>query len=119
MEQLIQDLKDYIDLRTKRFKLRMVEELAVLSSRMFVMIIVLLTTLLALFAFAVAGGILIYNLLGSAFWAAVLVGLFFILWALIFLLMRKKLFTGGMVRTFSKMFFTDHGYKSKDEYGDE
>lgn len=119
MEQLIQDLKDYVDLRAKRFKLRMVEQLAVLCSRTATMAIVMLTVLIAMLAFAVAVGILLYDLVGSALLAAVLLGVFFLLWALFFFLMRKRLFTGGMVRTFSKMFFEDRNDKYKDGYGDE
>ncbi len=48
MEELFQDIKYYIDLRIKRFKLNMVENLAVFCSRAISLTAFLLMLLLAL-----------------------------------------------------------------------
>lgn len=115
MEQLGQDLRNYVDLNIKQAKLNMVEKAAILSSRAAAMFIVLLTTMLAILAFAVAGGIFLYGMVHSTLWAAILVGVYFLLWALFFFAVRKKLFSGVMVRVFSKIFFEDNSDKLDDE----
>lgn len=117
MEQLGQDVQNYIDLRIKQVKLNMVDKLSALSSRAAAMFIVLLTTMLAIFAFAVAGGVFIYGMVHSVLWAAILVGVYFLLWALFFFAVRKKLFAGVMVRVFSKVFFEENSDKSDEERG--
>lgn len=115
MEQLGQDLRNYVDLNIKQAKLNMVEKAAILSSRAAAMFIVLLTTMLAILAFAVAGGVFLYGMVHSTLWAAILVGVYFLLWALFFFAVRKKLFSGVMVRVFSKIFFEDNSDKLDDE----
>lgn len=115
MEQSGQDLRNYVDLNIKQAKLNMVEKAAILSSRAAAMFIVLLTTMLAILAFAVAGGVFLYGMVHSTLWAAILVGVYFLLWALFFFAVRKKLFSGVMVRVFSKIFFEDNSDKLDDE----
>lgn len=117
MEQLGQDVQNYIDLHIKKVKLDMVEKLANLSSRAAAMFIVLLTTMLGIFALAVAGGVFLYGMVHSVLWAAILVAVYFLLWALFFFAVRKKLFAGVMVRVFSKVFFEGNSVKADEESG--
>ena len=111
MEELFQDIKYYIDLRIKRFKLNMVDNLSAFCSRAIsLMLLLAMLTLTGALVAAVALWI------GSLIWAFVIVGGFYLIAALLFYLLRDRLFTGGMVRTFSRMFFENN---SNDTEGDD
>ena len=110
MEELFQDIKYYIDLRIKRFKLNMVDNLSAFCSRAISLTAFLLMLLLAMLTLT---GALVAAV---ALWAFVIVGGFYLIAALLFYLLRDRLFTGGMVRTFSRMFFENN---SNDTEGDD
>ena len=112
MEELFQDIKYYIDLRIKRFKLNMVDNLSAFCSRAISLTAFLLMLLLAMLTLVAAVALWI----GSLIWAFVIVGGFYLIAALLFYLLRDRLFTGGMVRTFSRMFFENN---SNDTEGDD
>lgn len=105
MEELFQDIKYYIDLRIKRFKLNMVENLSVFCSRAISLAAFLLMLLLALVTLTGALVAAVALWINSVIWAFVIVGGFYLIAALFFYMFRSRLFTGGMVRTFSRMFF--------------
>ena len=109
MEELFQDIKYYIDLRIKRFKLNMVDNLSAFCSRA-----ISLTAFLLMFTGALVAAVALW--IGSLIWAFVIVGGFYLIAALLFYLLRDRLFTGGMVRTFSRMFFENN---SNDTEGDD
>ena len=113
MEELFQDIKYYIDLRIKRFKLNMVDNLSAFCSRAISLTAFLLMLLLAMLTLT---GALVALWIGSLIWAFVIVGGFYLIAALLFYLLRDRLFTGGMVRTFSRMFFENN---SNDTEGDD
>ena len=112
MEELFQDIKYYIDLRIKRFKLNMVDNLSAFCSRAIFLLMLLLAMLTLTGALVAAVALWI----GSLIWAFVIVGGFYLIAALLFYLLRDRLFTGGMVRTFSRMFFENN---SNDTEGDD
>ncbi len=116
MEELFQDIKYYIDLRIKRFKLNMVENLAVFCSRAISLTAFLLMLLLALVTLTGALVAAVALWINSVIWAFVIVGGFYLIAALFFYMFRSRLFTGGMVRTFSRMFFgTDFNEAEEDD----
>ena len=116
MEELFQDIKYYIDLRIKRFKLNMVDNLSAFCSRAISLTAFLLMLLLAMLTLTGALVAAVALWIGSLIWAFVIVGGFYLIAALLFYLLRDRLFTGGMVRTFSRMFFENN---SNDTEGDD
>ena len=116
MEELFQDIKYYIDLRIKRFKLNMVDNLSAFCSRAISLTAFLLMSLLAMLTLTGALVAAVALWIGSLIWAFVIVGGFYLIAALLFYLLRDRLFTGGMVRTFSRMFFENN---SNDTEGDD
>ena len=116
MEELFQDIKYYIDLRIKRFKLNMVDNLSAFCSRAISLTAFLLMLLLAMLTLTGALVAVVGVSIGSLIWAFVIVGGFYLIAALLFCLLRDRLFTGGMVRTFSRMFFENN---SNDTEGDD
>lgn len=120
MEELFQDLKYYIDLRIKKVKLTLVEHLSTFCSRVISMSLFVLLLLLALLTLTGALVTAVYTWVDSLIWAFVIVGLFYVLVAFIIYWLRNRLFTGGMIRTFSKMFFQDNKYNAEeDDYEDD
>lgn len=105
MERLFQEVKDYVDLRIKRFKLNMVEQLSVFCGKAVAMAAFALMLLLAILVLTVALIVAVAGWIDSLIWALVIVGGVYLLMAVLFFVLRDRLFLGGMVRTFSKMFF--------------
>lgn len=116
MEELFKDIRYYVDLRIKRAKLTVVEHLSTFFGRVISVTAFLLPLLLALMTFTGALVAAVALWIGSLIWAFVIVGGFYLVAALLFYLLRNRLFTGGMVRTFSKMFFENN---SNDTEGDD
>ena len=115
MEELFQDIKYYIDLRIKRFKLNMVDNLSAFCSRAISLTAFLLMLLLAMLTLTGALVAAVALWIGSLIWAFVIVGGFYLIAALLFYLLRDRLFTGGMVRTFSRMFFENNSNDTEIE----
>lgn len=115
MEELFQDIKYYIDLRIKKVKLTVVEHLSTFCSRAITMSLFVLLLLLALLTLTGALVTAVYTWVGSLIWAFVIVGVFYILVAFILYWLRNRLFTGGMIRTFSKMFFQENKYNAEED----
>ena len=103
MEELFQDIKYYIDLRIKRFKLNMVDNLSAFCSRAISLTAFLLMLLLAMLTLTGALVAAVALWIGSLIWAFVIVGGFYLIAALLFYLLRDRLFTGGMVRTLKRI----------------
>ncbi len=115
MEQLIRELKNYVDLRFRKLKLTVVEQLSLFFGKavaMAVFVVLLMLTALALTGAFVAA---MYELVGSLALAFVIVGGFFLLVAVVVYLLRNRLFTGGMVRTFCRMFFPERPENEEDD----
>lgn len=115
MEELFQDVRYYIDLRIKKIKLKMVEHLSIICSKAITLTAFLLMLLLAVLTLTGALVVAVASWIDSLVWAFVIVGGFYLVAAVVFYLLRDKLFTGGMVRTFSKMFFEDNSNMEDDD----
>lgn len=118
MDELLRDVRYYVDLRIKRFKLTLVEHLSTILGRGISLAAFLLMLLLALLMFSGALVAAVALLAGSLLWAFVIVGGLYLLGAMVFYLLRDRLFTGGMVRTLSRMFFEDSNATEDDDEED-
>lgn len=116
MDELFDDIKRYVNLRIDTFKLSVVEKLSVTSGKLLSMITFILLLAIALMVFAGALVALVYNWVNSLPWAFVITGAFLVLVAMVFFLLRDRIFTNSMVKMFSGMFFK---VKPDKDYDDE
>ncbi len=120
MEQLFKDIKYYLDLRVKRLKLGMVEHTSRVLARMISYMILIILVGMALLLFSGALTVLVYQWLGSLLYAFLITGGFVALAAFIVYLLRNRLFTGIMVRSFSRMMFKERYDDGEDnDYEDD
>ena len=116
IEQLIKDIKRYLDLRVTKVKLAMVEKLALIFSKTLSLVAFILLIGMALLLFTGALVVLVHALVNSWLWAFVIMGGFSLVVALVFFFTRETMFSGAMVKTFSKIFF---GRDEEDDNDDE
>lgn len=103
-DKIVDDVKDYISLRSDSMKLRATANLSVITGGAIAMIICMLFCLLALMIFSVA---IIYGislLINSILWALLIVGVLYVVIGVMVFYRRDK-FINMMVRLFSGMFF--------------
>lgn len=115
MEELLKDIKRYIDLRVTRMKLGLVEKLALVFSKTLSLVAFILLLGIAILLFTGALVVLVESWVHSWLWAFVIMGGFYLLVALIFFLRRETMFSGSMVKTFSKIFFGDRDDDENEE----
>ena len=116
IEQLIKDIKRYLDLRVTKVKLAMVEKLALIFSKTLSLVAFILLIGMALLLFTGALVVLVHAWVNSWLWAFVIMGGFYLVVALVFFFTRETMFSGAMVKTFSKIFF---GRDDEDDNDDE
>lgn len=104
--RLVDDAKEYVDLRIDSFKLQMVESMSTLFSKGIGFVLMVLMMALALIMFTVALTLLLAQWIGSVIWALVIMGTLLCLAATLIYLLRDRLFGDSMVAMFSKMFFS-------------
>ena len=105
VEQLVEQVTGYVNLRIDAFKLAMVENLSTLSGNMLGIVIFLLLALMALLLLTVAATYALGLWIGSMVGAMLIMAALYLIVGLIVLLNRQRLFTDQMVRMFSRMFF--------------
>ncbi|MBQ4278919.1 MAG: phage holin family protein [Rikenellaceae bacterium] len=105
VEQLVEQVTGYVNLRIDAFKLAMVENLSTLSGNMLGIVIFLLLALMALLLLTVAATYALGLWIGSMVGAMLIMAALYLIAGLIVLLNRQRLFTDQMVRMFSRMFF--------------
>lgn len=115
MEQLFKDIKYYLDLRVKGFKLSMIEHTSTTVAKILSYFVIILLAGIAVVLFSGALTVLIYQWLGSLLYAFLVMGCFVVIVALIIYLLRNKLFTGMLVGPLSKALFKEK-YDDEDDY---
>jgi len=115
IEQVMVDIFSYINLRFAALKLSWVEALAGFFSNIVAVRIFGLLAMLGLMLFTVALVIWLGELFGSMVLAAVILGGFYMVVAVIVLLLRNRIMTNTMVRTFSRMFFNRREESHEEE----
>ena len=115
MKELFEDIKYYIDLRVQRAKLTVVEHLSTLFSKAISFVLVILFALLALLTLTGALIAALATWINSVIWAFVIVGGVYLILAVIMYAQREKMFTGSMVKMFSKMFFQEKGFDTDED----
>ncbi len=105
MEGLFTEVRKYIDLKIKYYKLLAVERLSVGVGKILALVVFIMLLGLALMLFTGALVVLVAQWLDSYLYAFLIVGGFFVLVALLFFFLRETVFTNSMVKTFGKMFF--------------
>ena len=111
MKELIEDIKYYVDLRVKRMKLTLVEHLSALLSKAASFVVMILCALMALLVLTGALIAALATWINSVIWAFVIVGGVYVILAIVMFLLRDRLFTGSMIKMFSRMFFQENAKK--------
>lgn len=106
------DVKEYVALRIKAFKLASVEHLSSFTSSAFGILIFVLCITISLLLLTIGLTLWIGFLLGNTALAFAIMGGFFGVISILAYALRNKLINNALVKCFSKMFFTDR--KSDD-----
>lgn len=115
VEQAMQDICAYLNLKYAALKLNWVESLSGFFSKIVAVLIFGLLAMLALMLFTVALVIWLSGALGSTILAAVILGSFYMAVAVVVMLFRDRIMTNTMVRIFSRMFFNRKDGKDEKE----
>lgn len=116
MEQLWEEVKEYIDLRIRAFKLKAAEQLSVGTGRVLSILAFIILIAFALLLFSLALSLVVAQWINSLPWAFVIVGGLWMIMALLCIVLRDRIFSSAMVKTFTKMFFPE---KTEEEDDDE
>lgn len=115
LENLASSAKEYMDMRIDSLKLRMVESLSSLFSK--IVYVILLIILLGIATASMASALSWYlgDLLNSRAMGALITGGIFILVAIILIIKRKRFLIDSMVKMFVPMFFESDNLKEEEE----
>jgi len=115
LETLAGSAKEYIDMRINAFKLKIVENLSLLFSK--IIYALLLIVILGISAALIASALSWYlgDLLNSRATGSLITAGIFILLAIIIILKRKKLFINTMVKMFIPIFFEPANKTDQEE----
>ncbi len=102
---MTEELISYVNMRIDSMKLSLVENLSVLLSGGFGILIFLIFLSIAMLCFIAALTVWLSELIGSTLFALLIVGGAFLIISIIAFLLRKKLIVNRMVGMFSRMFF--------------
>ncbi|MDP3437692.1 MAG: hypothetical protein Q8S04_10650 [Bacteroidales bacterium] len=115
LENLADSAKEYLDMRLDAIKLKMVESLSVLFSKIVYAALLIISLGIALAFMASAFSWWLGDLLESKAAGTLITGGVFLLIAFILYLRRDKLFINSLVTMFSKMFFEPGEKTSKED----
>jgi len=115
VEKISKDTAEYVDLRIKDLKLRVVKGLSVSLNELLAMILILFV--LSGFMFSLAAGLILVigKLIGNYAIGAFAVAILFAIGVVILFKKKGRLFVNTMVKTFSGLFFDDD--EGSDEAG--
>ncbi len=104
-DRLTSEVTDYVNLKVDAFKLSVVENLSVILSSTFGVMVVALLMLMAVLFFAAAITVLLSMLIGSLLWALIIMGAVLLIAAGVVYALRDRLIINSLIRMFSRMFF--------------
>ena len=106
-EDLGKSSVEYTDLKIDDLKLRTAKGLSVTLNKVILTILFLSIGSIVMMAAAFGGVLLIGDLIGSYAAGAFIVAGFFLLVLLVVYLLRDKMFLGGLIRMFIRLFFEE------------
>lgn len=107
VEDLGRSTAEYVDMKIDDMKLRTAKGLSVTLNRVILTILFLNIGGIVLMAAAFGGVLLIGDLIGSYAAGAFIVSGFFLIVLAILFIFRNKLFLGGLVKMFVRLFFDE------------
>ena len=111
LEDIGNSVKDYADNRLDQLKLKTTKRLSASLAVLFAWVVIVLVILVAFSFLAMALGVWLGEILGSQAYGMLIIAGIFLFIALVFFLLRKRIFVNGLVRAFISLFF------EKDEEG--
>jgi len=115
LDELAEAGRDYVDLRKDAFKLRLIEDFAVLCNRLFSLLLLIIVAGAALFFFALGLHWWLGQWLHSQGAASLVIGAFFLILLVALYVFRERLFLNGLIATFSALFFKAAKEEDEDE----
>jgi len=115
IERTLQDAREYAMLVTEKVSLSLIENLALLSNSLFVLLLLVVLLSIAAVFFAVALTWALGIAIGSVFYAVLLIGGLFVLSAAVVFVLRRRLIVGPAVRMFSRIMYDMFHKYSDDE----
>lgn len=104
-QELGKTAAEYVDLKIDELKLRTAKGLSIASQRLIVAILLITLAGIVLTAAAFGGVLLIGKLINDYAAGAFIVAGFFLIVLIVLFLLRNKLFMGGLVNMFVRLFF--------------
>lgn len=111
LEDIGNSLKEYADNRLDQVKLKTTKHLSASLALLFAWVVIVMVVLVAFSFLALALGLWLGEIIGSQACGMLIISGIFLVIALVFFLLRKRIFVNGLVRAFINMFF------EKDEKG--
>lgn len=115
LENLAGSAKEYMDMRIDSFKLKMVESLSLLFSKIVYVLLLIVVLGIAVALLASALSWYLGELLNSRAIGALITAGVFILFAIVIILKRKNLLIDSMVKMFIPMFFEKNNLTDLEE----
>lgn len=106
-QDLGKSASEYVDLKLDELKLRTAKGLSIASQKLIVAIILITLAGIVLTAAAFGGVLLIGKLINDYAAGAFIVAGFFLIVLIVLFLLRNKLFMGGLVNMYVRLFFED------------
>lgn len=107
LEDLIESLKEYLDMRIDATKLGLSENLTKISSRIVSFFLISLLLVLVIGFLALAFSKFLIYIIGSEILGLLLTALTLIIIALVLFFMRNKLFSNSILKMYLKIFFNN------------
>ena len=104
---LREDLQNYLETKVSYFGLTAFEKAVRLLTVLMGNGVIILTFLVAVFFLAGAGALFLGHLLGSNILGFLIIGGLLLLVAVILMIFRERIFGPGIIRSLSKIFFSD------------
>ncbi len=105
LQQLLDDLKEYVNLRVETAKLQTVEGVAAICGRLLSLILIIMIGAVALMMFVAGLVVLLSMLIDSLFWAFMIMGGVLLVAMLVIYACRDKMFVNSFVKSLCSVVF--------------
>ncbi len=102
---LIDEIKEYLDLKYDLVRLDLIEKIVIISSIIFTITVILIVVPMIIFFFSIALALFLGDVLGQDFYGFLLVGSIITLFTIILLAFRRKIITNPILKVLLRSIF--------------
>ncbi len=102
---LIEEIKDYLDLKYDLVRLDLIEKIVIITSILFTITVILIVVPMIIFFFSIALALFLGDVLGQDFYGFLLVGSIITLFAILLLAFRRKIITNPILKILLRSIF--------------